>query len=274
MKPAQSSSATPPNDLAGKTVLVTRAAGQSTDLVQRIEAVGGRAIVHPVIEILPAEDVGALDTAISGGGQFDLLVFTSRNGVQFFKDCMDVSQSALSPHIRIAAIGSSTAQLVHDLWQVESAVPPSSDSTSLAEFLIDEFRDQKMLLIRGDRGSDVLDQRLGKQSVDFESVVAYRSVDTTSVPTWLVEMFESGQVDWVTATSSAIGKSVVKLFGNWLARNGSGVPLEDPRNERRYAKLVSISPTTSAAIESVGGNVDAEATEFNLDGLVAAMKSS
>ena len=274
MKPANSSSATPPNYLAGKTVLVTRAAGQSADLVQRIEAVGGRAIVHPVIEIRPAEDLAALDGAISGLGQFDMLVFTSRNGVQFFKDRMDVSQSSLPPHIQIAAIGSSTAQLVHDLWQVKSAVPASSDSSSLAKFLIDEFRDQKMLLIRGDRGSDVLGQQLSKQLVDFESVVAYRSVDTTDVPPWLVEMFELGQIGWVTATSSAIGKSAVNLFSNWLVRKGSDGAGEDLGNEHRHAKLVSISPTTSAAIESVGGNVDAEATEFNLDGLVAAMKSS
>ena len=94
------------------------------------------------------------------------------------------------------------------------------------------------------------------------------------MPPWLVEMFELGQIGWVTATSSAIGKSAVNLFSNWLVRKGSDGAGEDLGNEHRDAKLVSISPTTSAAIESVGGNVDAEATEFNLDGLVAAMKSS
>ena len=42
--------------------------------------------------------------------------------------------------------------------------------------------------------------------------------------------------------------------------------------ENPQAKLVSISPTTTAAIEAVGGQVTAEATEYNLDGLVAAMR--
>ena len=96
-------------------------------------------------------------------------------------------------------------------------------------------------------------------------MVAYRSVDVTEAQPAVVELLSAGQIDWVTATSSAIGRSAVRLFGQWLAGD---LGLE----ERPQAKLVSISPTTTAAIESVGGKVIAEAAEYNLDGLVAAMR--
>ena len=265
MKPANSSHFQPSSHLAGQNVLVTRAADQSANLVRRIEAVGGRAVVQPVIEILPAADLEGLDTSIGRLEQFGLLVFTSRNGVRFFKDRMDSIKSRLPENLEIAAIGSSTAELAGELWEIEPAVPPSSHSPSLADFLIDKYRDRKMLLVRGDRGSDVLDQRLAQQGIEFESVVAYRSVDVTEAQTAVVELLSAGQIDWVTATSSAIGQSAVRLFGEWLARDSSS-------EEKRRAKLVSISPTTSAAIDSVGGQVSAEATEYNLDGLVAAMR--
>ena len=54
----------------------------------------------------------------------------------------------------------------------------------------------------------------------------------------------------------------MRLFGEFLADDENG----------KQAKLVSISPTTSAAIRGTGGKVFAEATEFNLDGLVESMK--
>ena len=266
MKPANSSPLKPSSHLAGQNVLVTRAADQSADLVRRIEAVGGRAIVQPVIEILPAGDLAGLDASIGRLEQFGLLVFTSRNGVRFFKDRMDAVKSRLPDKLEIAAIGSSTAELANELWQIEPAVPASSDSSSLAEFLVHKYQDRKMLLIRGDRGSDVLDQRLAEQEIEFESEVAYRSVDLTEAQPAVVELLAAGQIDWVTATSSAIGRSAVRLFGQWLA-GGSGA------EEKSQAKLVSISPTTTAAIESVGGKVFAEAAEYNLDGLVAAMRA-
>ena len=179
MKPANPSPINPSNHLSGQTVLVTRAADQSAPLVQRIEAAGGRAIVHPVIEIHAAADLGALEASIQRLEQFGVLVFTSRNGVQFFKDRLDTVKASLPPQIQIAAIGSSTAELVHELWQIQAAVPKKSHSPSLADFLIDEYLQQKMLLVRGDRGSDVLDKRLTAAGADFESVVAYRSVDVT-----------------------------------------------------------------------------------------------
>lgn len=263
MNPANSNTSETPQFLAGQTVLVTRAVDQSADLVRRIEAVGGRAVVQPVIEIRRAADLAALDESIGRLEQFGLLVFTSRNGVRFFKDRMDMIKASLPQDLEIAAIGSSTAELARELWRVEPAVPASSHSPSLADFLIGQFRDRKLLLVRGDRGSDVLDQRLGEQQIEFESVVAYRSIDVTEADSAVVEMFEGGQIDWVTATSSAIGKSAVRLFGDWLAE-ADGKP----------AKLVSISPTTTTAIESVGGKVAAEATEYNLDGLLAAMKAA
>ena len=259
MKPADPNPITPSDHLIGKTVLITRAADQSAALVARIEAAGGRAIVHPVIEILPAADFGVLDAAMERLGQFGVLVFTSRNGVQYFKDRLDTVETSLPPQIQLAAIGSSTAQLIQELWQVDPAVPKRSHSPSLANFLLGKYLGQKMLLVRGDRGSDVLEKRLTEAGADFESVVAYRSVDITVASPAIVEMFDAGQIDWVTATSSAIGRSVVNLFGKWLGG-------------KQAAKIVSISPTTTAAIESVSGKVAAEAAEFNLDGLIAAIR--
>ena len=69
-------------------------------------------------------------------------------------------------------------------------------------------------------------------------------------------MIRQKNVDWVTLTSSAIAENVQRLFGEALHEN---------------TKAVSISPTTTAAAESVGLAVAATANEASLDGLVNAI---
>ena len=72
------------------------------------------------------------------------------------------------------------------------------------------------------------------------------------------ESLEEGTIDWVTVTSSAIAKSLVRLFGDDLRR----------------AKLASISPIASNTLRSLGHEPSAEATEYTMDGVVDAILSA
>ena len=160
--------------------------------------------------------------------------------------------------LRVLGIGSATCEALADRGVEAKAVPGKSDSSSVAEFLIGHPHhtfDGGTLIVRADRGSDVLAERLNAEGIEFERVVAYRSVDRASVSADSIRTMEAGQIDWVTVTSSAIAGSLVQLFGNAL-------------NE---TKLVSISPTTSAALHKLGYSVATEATDYNMPGIVDAL---
>lgn len=250
--------------LHGQTVLVTRPSGQAADLATKIESMGGRSIVCPVIEIKPPESSGPVEAAIESLPGYDLAVFASRNGVEFFDRQLKIASDRIPADLEIAAIGSSTAEMIREKWGIEAMSPNRANSHGLADFLVENFEGSKLLLVRGDRGSGILAERLARAEIEFDSVVAYRSVDIVKPNAEVVGLFESGKIDWVTATSSSIGTATVRLFGDWLV--GGADELTAGR-----AKLVSISPTTSAAIRSVGGEPVAEAVDYNLDGLIAAM---
>jgi uroporphyrinogen III methyltransferase/synthase len=68
-------------------------------------------------------------------------------------------------------------------------------------------------------------------------------------------MLHAGQIDWITVTSSAIARSLLKLFGDNLYR----------------AKLASISPITSAELRALGHAPAVEAREYTVEGLVQAI---
>jgi uroporphyrinogen III methyltransferase/synthase len=64
-----------------------------------------------------------------------------------------------------------------------------------------------------------------------------------------------GRIDWVTVTSSAIARSLARMFGKDLKR----------------AKLASISPVTSAVLDQLGCEPSVEASVYTMDGLVQAV---
>ena len=262
--PADPKSGLKGSGLRGQTVIVTRPAGQAAVLAEKIESRGGRAIICPVIEIRPPEVVEPLEAAIERLSGYDLAVFASRNGVEFFSQYLNKASARLSADLRVAAIGSSTAASIQDKWGLNAITPDNFNSEQLAEFLTQRFQGAKLLLVRGDRGSQVLPDRLAAANIEFDSVVAYRSTDVDEIDDEIARLLKAGKVDWVTATSSSIGRASVRLFGDYLAGGGGEF-------EANKAKLVSISPTTSRAIRAAGSEPAAEATEYHLDGLIAAM---
>ena len=88
--------------------------------------------------------------------------------------------------------------------------------------------------------------------------MAYESVDVAAPELEIAERLRGGRVDWVTVTSSAIARSLVRMFGA----------------ELRKARLASLSPITSATLRQLGHEPAVEATEYTLAGLVAAIRAS
>src|ERR1044071_7438506 len=74
----------PPKPLAGRMVVVTRAAAQAAEFVKEIEEYGAKVIVCPTIEIAEPESYERLDEAIDHLYGYDWLIFTSSNAIEFF----------------------------------------------------------------------------------------------------------------------------------------------------------------------------------------------
>lgn len=242
------------NRLLGQTILVTRPAESARSFCERLEKLGARTIAHPVIHVEPAPP-GPIDDAISRIAMFDWVVLVSPNGVQSFVDRVLASAGTLDllTTKKFATIGPSTFAKLQQSTDIESQLTPAdSDSDSLAEALIKSASGQRVLLIRANRGSAVLGNRLKQAGIEFEEVVAYQSVDVDTADPVVAEQLRTNQIDWVTMTSSAIARSTIRLFGD----------------ELRNAKTASISPTTSAAMIELGFQPDVEARQYDMEGLI------
>ncbi len=237
--------------------MITRPREQAQDLANQLISLGATVKLHPVIEIRPPEDWLEVDQTLGRLGEFGLIAFVSSNGVECMLDrCAELGFNTEDfGHLKIAAIGTRTADLLKQRGLDVSLVPSRSDSEGLAKCLIDNASGEKMLLVRANRGSSEITERLIQANVLVEQVAVYQSVDLEAADPEVPRAVAAGEFDWVTITSSAIAVAAVKLFGGRL----------------RESRLVSISPTTSRQLEKLGMNVAAEAKQFNMDGLVAAI---
>lgn len=247
--------------------MVTRPADQAHSLASSLRDLGADVVIEPVIEIQPPLDWTELDRAIQNvaEGRVSTLAFVSVNGVRVFLDrfaqLAQATKADPTPKlegVRVIGIGKATCEALSARGVEALTVPGKSDSNSVADFLIDPANQAAagtILIVRADRGSDVLPNRLKESQIEFQQVVAYRSVDRETVPTESILAMKAGKIDWVTVTSSAIAGSLVRLFEDALVQT----------------KLASISPTTSAALRDLGYSPAAEATDYNMPGVVQAI---
>ncbi len=243
--------------LFGKRVLVTRAAHQAPELVTRLCELGADVVVQPAIEIAPPEDWCPVDLAIQNLANYDWLVFSSSNGVRrFFERLLATRDLRALGGLRIAAIGPGSAEELARYHLRADLVPEEYRAEALANSLQEEAaRGARFLLLRASRGREVLAEQLAGQGGHVEQVVVYTSRDVDAAEPEVLSQLAEGKIDWVTVTSSAIGRSLVRLLGDNL----------------RTARLVSISPITSATLLELGHQASAEARQYTMSGLIAAL---
>jgi len=244
--------------LFGLRVLVTRPRRQAEILCDQLGMFGAEVSVQPVIEISDPPDWASVDRALAELDRYDWLVFSSVNGVAYLLDRLFRSKGDLRAlgSIRLAAIGPGTAEELARHHLKADLVPSEYRAESLAAALAGEASGRQFLLARASRGREVLAERLRAAGGLVEQIVVYSSSDVEHADPQVAADLAAGRIDWITVTSSAIARSLGRLFGNDLHRS----------------KLASISPVTSQVLRELGYEPAAEATEYTMTGLVEAIK--
>ena len=244
--------------LFGQTIMVTRPEQQQAELADQLSELGAGIVRQPAIKIVPSHELTSVDRAITQLNDFDWLVFSSANGVRFLLDRVidlgcDMRQLGCT---KIAAIGPGTADALTRYHLRADLVPKTSfRAETLADDLKPLANGRRFLLARASRGREILAEQLCESGANVEQVVVYESTDVPEAEAEVRQQLEAGRIDWITVTSSAIARSLAQMFGDSL----------------RHAKIASISPITTATLHELGHEVAAEASEYTMPGLVAAI---
>jgi len=249
--------------LAGKKVLVTRAREQASELVKRIESIGGEALEFPTIRIEPPEDRTHFDEVLSRPGSYDWLVFTSVNGVRLFFEGMrkrgkDIRALA---GVKICAVGEATRSALEGMGLTVDYMPESYTTECLLEGMLKRVeKGQRVLLARADIGNPLLSQGLSDSGAEVEDLVVYRTVPDTRGREGILDMIMSGEIDFITFTSSSTVRNFAAAVGSEYLPGAS------------KCKVVCIGPVTAKTAEELGIRVAAVADVYTMEGLVKKME--
>jgi uroporphyrinogen III methyltransferase/synthase len=260
--------------LTGITILVTRSAGQSSHFTQLLVSSGANVIEMPALEIGPPSSWEDLDNAIARISEFDWLILTSTNGVDYFFErliAQDKDARTLAK-VKIAVVGEKTAQSLKQRCFQPDFIPPNFVADSLAENFPEELTGKKILFPRVESGGrDVLVQELTTKGAEIIEVAAYQSYCPTTISPSAVLALQSGTVDVITFASSKTVQFFCQLAQNIFAENSQSNQLSTVVNALEGVCIASIGPQTSKTCRSLLGRVDVEAEEYTLDGLTQAI---
>lgn len=250
--------------LAGRRVLVTRAAHQAGKLSDALRELGAEPVEVPVLEFCPPSDFGPLDRALRAFDSYDWLVFTSANTVRSLVErsaALGITFEKIRTPL-VAAVGEATASAARDSGFPVALVPEKY----VAEFLVDALAGQaagkKILLARAEIARDVIPGALRAAGATVDVVDAYRNVMPEAAPKLLREALKKG-IDAATFTSSS---SVTHLAE---AARAAGLEFPFPA-----VRAISIGPITSRTLRDLGWEPAAEAAVSDIPGLMDAVATA
>ncbi len=271
--------------LAGRRVLVTRAAHQAGKLSEGLRALGAEPVEVPVLEIQPPTDPAPLDRALSALDSYDWLILTSANTVHAvaWNGLLDKME-----RVKVAAVGEATAAAARKAGLTVDLIPEKYIAESLVDDLIRQaghvdalkehrsssaendpskvgalvsegnLRGQRFLIARAEIARDVIPDALRAAGASVDVVDAYRNAIPAAAPERLRAALAQG-IDAATFTSS----SSVTHLAEAARAAGLGFP---------FARVpaVSIGPITSRTLRENNWEPAAEANPYDIPGLIAA----
>lgn len=203
----------PAGPLAGRGILITRPAHQAGTLAVLIHAAGGRPVIFPALEILDPADPQPLLDAIARLENYDLAIFISPNAVTRAMECM--AGRAWPAGLRVAAIGKGGVRELerHGLHGV-IAPQRSFDSERLLEMpQLQAVSGQRVLILRGDGGRELLGDTLAARGARVDYVACYRRVRPQTDPGPLLQAWAQDGIHATVVTSSEGLRNLFAMLG-------------------------------------------------------------
>jgi hydroxymethylbilane synthase len=236
--------------LAGKRIVVTRPVEQAEGVIAALAQAGAVPVHVPAIRFEAINASPQIAQALAEINSFDWIVFTSANGVRFFRELCHTW-----PRARIAAVGPATAVALRDAGIDVDFMPDEFVGENLARTLGD-VSGRRILLPRAERAHADIVELLRSRGARVDDLPIYRTL-SAGVSELLSAQLADG-VDCILFASGSAARSVTDA----AAKVASGL---------KTVPIVCIGPVTADTARSLGLNVVAVAESHTTSGLIDAL---
>jgi len=246
--------------LYGKNIVITRSSSQNRNMVEKIMDLGGNPIEIPTIKIEKIPHNTELEHEIKMLKKYQYLILTSTNGVTIFFEAltkMGLDSRALA-HLKIATIGSKTAQVLSEKGIKADLVPTDHTLEALVQLLKPFIKPSDRILIpKAKKTRTVLVENLPgtvKEVAIYETLVNHR------LKALLLQLLDENMVDYLTFSSASSVQNFMKMLG------------QEQVAKLRDTKIISIGPMTTQAILAAHLKLYKEAEIATIDAIIKAIE--
>ena len=224
--------------LSNLRVLVTRPARQGQHLAQSIRRAGGSALMLPMLEIQPLDENQTMRNLILDLDRCDKVVVTSQHAARFGVDRIDHYWPQLPLHTEWFAIGETTRQALETFDIHAGCSPAGTDSESLLALKpFQHVAGQRILLLKGVGGRDVLEQTLQQRGAIVTTLEVYQRQRPDYDPEEVRQQLAEHDINVILAASG----ETLKHLCHYL-----------PSDSHRHCKLVTPGSRVTKMARALG----------------------
>ncbi|MEX1183112.1 MAG: uroporphyrinogen-III synthase [Gemmatimonadota bacterium] len=241
--------------LVGRRIAVTRPEASAGELAELLSREGAVPILLPLIRTEPAGDAAPLQAAAARAAGYDWIAFTSGNAVRALAEVLPAG--GIPRHVRIAAIGSATAEVIQaELGRQVDAMPPEFTGRALVAAMTAAapVRGARVLWPRARDARDDLPSKLRAAGARLDDPEAYRTAPVPGSARELHRLIERGEISAITLTAP----SAVRALATAGTDTGAAV-------------VAVIGTSTDEAARAAGLTVHVRAAEHTIPALVHAL---
>jgi uroporphyrinogen III methyltransferase/synthase len=257
--------------LFGRRIVITRPPHQIGEMARQLRAKGADAVVVPAITIAPPPDPTRLEAALDVLGSYELVAFTSANGVSCVFEALARKRRdarALGGAL-VAAIGPGTEAALGRYAVFADVVAAEFRGEGLAEAIFAKLatlpvpagKHHRVLILRALTARDALPEALRAANVEVDIVAAY---ETKPAPLEAVQSMardlEAHAIDAVTFTSGSTVREFTQALG----------PMA--KELLQATTIAAIGPVTADVAREEGLRVDVVAEKYTIAGLIDALE--
>lgn len=196
--------------MAEAAVVVTRPAGQADVLINQLRAIGRVPVQFPLLEIHPLADPAPLRSVLARLHEFALVAFVSPNAID--ATFAHIEKWPVTTPLAVMGDGSRRALALHGVdsqhYRITSPTDLSrSDSqTLLAALDLAALDGERVLILRGESGRELLADALRSAGIAVEQVAAYRRAEPAMTPARCAHLqaLLDGENNWIITSSEAV----------------------------------------------------------------------
>lgn len=234
--------------LTNKTLILTHPlSGKSEAFCQLFRDQGANVFHFPMIKTVP------LDFSTGDIQNYNYIIFTSRNGVNYFFNDSQILEDVKQSKIQIISIGKQTSLALKELNLDVSFTPKKFNSDDLINELEHTYKleNQSILIVQGDLAPNKIQDALSRQN-SVKRINVYQTIIGNSQKQEIDNLCSKQAIDYCIFTSPSAFIGFEAEYKSCFSNS---------------TKIVSIGPITTNKINELGYQVDITAEESTYQGI-------